>query len=310
MPQSLDIHVANDAERVELYRNVHDVWGGGLSIDAHLKRRLASPQHNRATWYVGCLDGDVVSSLGCYPLRFSVRGTVVKGMAIGAVHTRADCRGRGFAPLMFDRVEHEARESGVAISLLYSDIPPGYYARLGYVECPSHEADFDPTQSAWDDIAADAEPLERMSPVDARSLMESQYTAFHRSRAIFLHRDTTYWDFLEQKGAGDAVHGFGSMTGYLRTSCRGGTLTVRDFALPDDGEESLRKLFAAIVWIGRIENATEVIGWLPRTMHDLFPTAITRRSQEITMLKSLSSDCEIDDTVCAAADLFPEIDHV
>ncbi len=313
MTPSLDIHRANDAERIELYRNVHDVWGGGLRMDAHLKRRLSSPQHNRAQWYVGCIDGHVVTSLGCYPLRFSFRGVTVQGMAIGAVHTRADYRGRGYAPKLFEYVEADVRESGVAISLLYSDIDPEYYARLGYVECPSHEADFDPTSPDWDATATEGSPREPVSVRNARPLMESRYARFHRDRAICIHRDADYWNFLETKGVADTVRSLGdsdSAAGYLRTKGHAGSLTVRDYALPDDSDSSLRRLFAAIVQVARQQSASEVNGWLPRRLHAMFPTAIARRSEEITMLKALTPDVDIDGAVRAAADFFHEIDHV
>ena len=137
MPK-LDIHPASETERIAAYRNVHDVWSGGLDLEAHVARRLQSVQHNRADWFVGTLDGDVVTSLACYPLMFQLDGDSVPGIALGSVHTRADCRRRGFAGELIAWVEEHQQRRGVVLSLLYSDIDPRYYARLGYQECPSN----------------------------------------------------------------------------------------------------------------------------------------------------------------------------
>jgi len=59
---SLELHPASPEERLAAYRNVHDVWGGGLPLQQHVERRLASVRHNQADWYVGCLDGRVIAS--------------------------------------------------------------------------------------------------------------------------------------------------------------------------------------------------------------------------------------------------------
>ena len=93
--------------------------------------------HTAEGWYVGTLDGRVVTSLGCYPIRFQIDGEDLPGIAIGSVHTLSEVRGRGFAPQLIDWVERD--NPGAALSVLFSDIQPEYYARIGYVLCPSLE---------------------------------------------------------------------------------------------------------------------------------------------------------------------------
>jgi len=126
-------------------------------------RRLHSVQHNRAQWYSGCLANKVVTSLGCYPLQFRLDGAVVKGIAIGAVHTLAEFRGNGFAPQLIRYVEENQRSYGAAISRLYSDIGPDYYARQGYQICPAWQGWID-VDSVLPAVAGNRRRLKRISP--------------------------------------------------------------------------------------------------------------------------------------------------
>jgi hypothetical protein len=68
MATDLTIHAASDEELAAAHRNVFDIWSKGLPLEDHVRSRLNSPSHSRATWFVGCLEGRVVVSLGCYPL--------------------------------------------------------------------------------------------------------------------------------------------------------------------------------------------------------------------------------------------------
>lgn len=307
----LDIHPADDAERIALYRNVYDVWGRGLPIEEHVQRRLASPQHNRARWFVGCTGGRVATSLGIYPLEFRCRGDVVPGIAIGAVHTHADFRGQGFAPELIRWVEdYYRREHGAAIGLLYSDIKPAYYARLGYVECPAWELDF-----AMDSIGDTTDESNRfelhavpLSP--AVPLMSDLYDAFHRDLPVSIHRSPDYWNYLHEKSPHDEVYVMGSTAepdGYLRTGRWESSLIVRDFATRGPADAS--RLVNAVRRIAGQSGAAHVTGWVPH-LAEPFASLAVRRAAEITMLKPLLPESPLDETVKAAADWFHEIDHV
>ena len=62
MGSNLTIHPASSEEVIAAHRNVFDIWSKGLSLDDHIRYRLESPSHERATWFVGCIDGRVVTS--------------------------------------------------------------------------------------------------------------------------------------------------------------------------------------------------------------------------------------------------------
>lgn len=313
MSDSLDVHPADETEKRAAFRNVHDVWGRGLSVEQHVQRRLASVQHNRAQWFVGCCGGEVAASLGVYPQRFRCRGAVVPGIAIGAVHTRAEFRRRGFARelvLEVERLVHAA--TGAAISLLYSDIKPGYYARLGYVQCPARAADFDPRDEALDGAAAQAVELTltRHSPAEALPVMADLYAAAHADLPLSIHRDDDYWRFLSRKSPHDDVYlcgPSGSPFGYLRLAIEGTTMTLRDVVAKPG---SLAGLLNATVALARQRGLQRVWGWLPQLPPEFAPFTIRQRPDEITMLKSLSDAVPIDAAITAAADWFHELDHV
>lgn len=316
MTDELDIHRASEIERIEAYRNVHEIWGGSLSLDEHLSHRLVSVQHNRALWYVGCLNDRVVTSLGCYPLCFRVRGQTCRGIAIGAVHTAPEFRGRGFAPQLIEWVECDQRQQGVALSLLYSDIAPAYYERLGYLVCPGWEMQIE-TASA---VAAAREllqtspksDLQKVSRFDYRQALATLYDNHHASMEISIDRDEAYWDYLLAKRPEDEFHLLNEPTGnpaaYVRLRTEPQRLLIRDFALA--GNDNWNALLAHVVCIAADRNLPTVGGWLPNLQASPAFAILSCREQEITMLKPLDASLVIDDAVRDAAQHFVEIDHV
>ncbi|GAB4144326.1 MAG: hypothetical protein Tsb009_15960 [Planctomycetaceae bacterium] len=314
MHDQLDIHLASDAERIEIYRNVHDVWGRGFSLDEHVQRRLESVQHNRARWFVGCVAGRVVTSLGCYPLEFQLRGQVVPGMAIGAVHTVEEFRGRGLAPRLFEWVESYQRQQGVKVSLLYSDIDPGYYARLGYLECPAHEGLIDVTQA----IPVSCGVAVTLVPFDSPSLevIVGAYCAFQLSVPFSIHRSEEYQDFLIRKGAQDRFYHVevnGTRLGYIRVGEmqeRGTDWTIRDWAMKNVDDCLFRDVVGAVIREGRKQGIERIDGWLPDVTPLSEMISLEKRREEITMVKPLVDDVNLDEDSLLAVDRFREIDHV
>lgn len=320
MSTALDIHPANDAERLQAYRSVHEFWGRGLPMDEHLRHRLASVQHNRATWFVGCLDGQVVTSLGCYPMHFQVRGKIVPGISIAAVHTRPEFRGRGFAPQMFDWVEAFQQEAGMQISLLYSDIAPAYYARLGYVECPAFEAWIDLATTNLDETPIPVRLLRFASEVHSEFDRDC-YARCHEPRPISIHRTADYWNFLGDRDREDIllriVCEANGLVGYVHVGMSRearedepdplSVWKIRDLAISD---EQLPDVLTALIATARENGIDRIGGWLPDSTWLRSLTDVAPREDEITMLKSLSPEIKLDAEMIASAVHFQEVDHV
>ena len=311
----LNIHPASAEEREVAYRNVHDVWSAGLPIEEHVRRRLASPKHRRASWFVGCAEGRVATALGSYAVDFLVNGQTIPGMAIGSVHTLAKFRGRGFASQLLPWVEAHERKRGVNISLLYSDVPAAFYERLGYVTCPSFVGWADPDSTASESLRAAAHnSLSRFDPIAELEQMAKLYADFHGKARISIARSTDYWRHLLERQPNEEFYWLtlsrDALAAYVCLTVRGDTLKIGDFALTSQDQDLERRLYEAVIELGRKRGMKRVGGWLPRTdvTEELF--GIARRHDEITMLKALEDTIRLDTDSIALTDRFCEIDHV
>ena len=316
MSTELRIHPASESERLQAYRNVHEVWNGGLSLDEHVERRLKSIQHNRAQWFVGCVNDKVVTSLGTYPLRFRLDDRIVSGIAIGAVHTVAEFRGQGFAPQLIGSVEQYHQARSVEISLLYSDIKPSYYARLGYVQCDGWDRWFgvSDTESTPADAVAPRLRLQRACRSEALRELSRIHDAFHEGMCFSIARDADYWNYLLTKNLDDEFYWLRDSTdsniGYVRLGFRGPQAVIRDLALQPPINENATLLIDSLSQLARERAIERWGGWLPISswVNDEYSRKV--RLREVTMLKSLCAGIRIDEEVIRDCQHLHEIDHV
>ena len=313
MTDALDIHAASPDELAAAHRNVFDIWGKGHSLEEHLRFRLDSPKHRLATWYVGCVEGRVVVSLGAYPLHFKIRGEQVPGIAIGSVYTLGEFRRRGFAARLLAWVEDQSRKNGTALSLLYSDIKPDYYANMGYALCPSFEG--------WRDVGRMRDKAgigQQLVEIDAASHLDelmNLYADYHGAAPLSIARDARYWQALLQRFTADRFYalitkGDGGWKGYLRLSRKNPAWRITDYALADQSLVLPDLLYGSAFALAAHGGAQRVGGWLPeipatRKLFELAP-----RRTEITMIKSLSGVHPLDDELITSTGRFCEIDHV
>lgn len=313
---SLDCHLATPAEREAAYRNVSDVWSMGLSPEEHLRRRLTSPKHQSARWYVGCLDGQVVTSLGAYPLELRIHGHVLPSVAIGSVHTLPAFRGRGLAPRLLDWVHAFLQARGTRATLLYSDIEPEFYARLGYRRCPCYVGwvEASPRTAASSGPRHQA-PLTRFDPTEEVARMAELYDAYHGRFAISIARSAQYWQQLLCRGENDEFYWLGTsreVRGYVRLACHEAELRISDFALTTSpaSTDAAESLYRGIVELAGETGAARVGGWLPKTAAAQRCFRLEPRTQEIAMIKVLDEADRFDDDALRQTDHFTEIDHV
>jgi predicted N-acetyltransferase YhbS len=131
------------AQQEVILDDTYPVWGEGLTRDAYGRWNRAQLQ---TAWGLGHLrrvalvDGnDVVASAKRYDLEARLDGRLVSVLGIGAVFTPEPRRGRGHAAALLDLMHEDACARGCAWSLLFSEIGPAYYERLGYREIPKTE---------------------------------------------------------------------------------------------------------------------------------------------------------------------------
>jgi GNAT superfamily N-acetyltransferase len=133
---------ANLNEKSQIFAAVHTIWPHHADPDEHLKRRLASPQHLRASWYLGLASGEWVTSLGTYPYTLYGPDGHRSARVIAAVFTRPEARGHGYAQQLLRWVIAHYRKRGIGDFMLFSDIGTAYYEALGFQALPSYEWEF------------------------------------------------------------------------------------------------------------------------------------------------------------------------
>ncbi len=130
---------ASPEDKAIAFEQVHVAWPHAADRSEHLKLRLASPQHQRAAWFVGKLDGEVVTSLGAYPYQLFGPDEHRSARVFGAVFTPPAARGHAHAKHLLKWVMQYYQERGVQDFALFSDIGLAYYQDLGFVALPSYE---------------------------------------------------------------------------------------------------------------------------------------------------------------------------
>ena len=313
MTGELEIHEACDSEREAAFRNVYEVWPRGRTLDEHMEFRRHSPRHEWARWYVGVLDGQVVTSLGCHPMKFRIHGEVHEGIGIAAVHTLSDFRRRGFAERLIEWVETRERAGGIQLAMLFSDIGAGYYARLGYQLCPGNEG-LTSVENGLDETRESGARLVAFDAADNLGRMNELYVGDHGHRPASIERTDAYWKNILARHPDDEffwlIDEKDKTYGYVRLGKTDQMLKITDLALSSDAADRIVSCYRAVISLARSRGLTSVGGWLPDTPATRNCFAIRPRELELTMLKPLGESLALDDEVIAATDYFHETDHV
>jgi GNAT superfamily N-acetyltransferase len=218
------------AQILEAARQNHPFWGAGRTRAehaAHTLRQLeaAGPELLR---YVGLVDarGRLLGAIKRFSLLFHdggdpgpaghEGGALLRAVGIGAVFTNPAARGRGVASTLLGAVLDEARDLGYAAALLYSDIDPAFYARLGFVALPARDWTIDPAALP----VQGALEVRRARDKDLGRLLGWYEEAWEREHPSFLRpaRSPAIWRFFRFRnriGAEWIVRYRGRDAGYL-----------------------------------------------------------------------------------------------
>ena len=116
------------------------LWNDGLTRArygrynaAQMRTRWGSRHLSR----LALVEGDqVLASAKRYDLTAMLDGGPVPVVGVGAVFTPPELRGRGYGRAVVGAMLDRAREDGAALALLFSEIGPSYYERLGFAPVP------------------------------------------------------------------------------------------------------------------------------------------------------------------------------
>ena len=116
--------------------DTYHIWHDGLSRPAYGRfyaAQVATPWGRAHLRRLALVEGDeVLASAKLYAFDAVLDGRPIKVAGIGAVFTPPASRKRGAARDLIHRLLERAAADGADLALLFSEIGPGYYGRLGF----------------------------------------------------------------------------------------------------------------------------------------------------------------------------------
>jgi GNAT superfamily N-acetyltransferase len=113
------------------------LWGDGLTREAYarfnaaqMKTRWGAAHLHRIALVDG---GQLLCTAKRYDLAGWLHGRRVRILGIGAVFTPPPLRGRGYARTLIEEMLRVAQEEEIELALLFSEIGPKYYERIGFL---------------------------------------------------------------------------------------------------------------------------------------------------------------------------------
>jgi GNAT superfamily N-acetyltransferase len=142
----MQLVVADGQILEEILDATFPVWNEGLTRDAYARWNAAQLRTSWGANYLrrfALLDdrGRWVASAKRYlwPIRLDDADGTMCGL--GAVFTRPEDRGRGYAATIIERLIDQSRAEGAALAGLFSEIGEAFYERLGFKTVPLDEFD-------------------------------------------------------------------------------------------------------------------------------------------------------------------------
>jgi GNAT superfamily N-acetyltransferase len=258
------------------------VWGR-----AHLKRLVLL---NR---------DDILASAKLYQLDAILDGVPLKVAGIGAVFTTPAARGRGAARELIDRLLERAAADGAELALLFSEIGPGYYARLGFEPIATVDRQLRVTESA-----RYGAPMTMVRGGDDRDLRDIAALDAARAEPFRFHltrdRDLVQFAIARKRllaGLGSpgvrAVHFFvaeegASAVAYVVIGVHGTEWTIEEIGDRDPAGARAGAILQALIAAEPAEKRPSITGWLP---DGFLPPQVTivgeRPSAETMMIRPL-----------------------
>jgi predicted N-acetyltransferase YhbS len=259
------IQVATFEQRLELHRNSHEIWGEGTTVEKYIEKCFDSNRYGRAEWWVLTRKGRVLSSLALFSIDFLVSGNIVSGFGIGSVHSRFDFRRQGLAGRLCRHAIRVATERECRLGLLFTDVAPDYYGRMGFSLC------LDSTYECHDisSLASLGSPLE-LEELDVASnldwIMEA-YRIYHARLSFAVFRSDSYWvDNLKENDDLDflSISNGGKRIGYIRVYRSESMLIPVEIALTTgETTEILSMVYRSLAAMASRQGISTLRGWQP-----------------------------------------------
>src|SRR5580765_1922402 len=287
-----------------ILNDTYQIWHDRLSRHAYGRFYAAQVA---TTWGRGHLqrlalmDGDaVLASAKLYTLEATLDGRPITIAGIGAVFTAPAARGRGAARELIDQLLERAAADGADLALLFSEIGPEYYARLGFEAIATTDRQLRVTEST-----RYGAPMTMVRGGDDRDFADIVAQGRTRSEPYRFHlnrdRDLVHFAIAKKRlFAGLSAPGLrathfliaeegASAVAYVVLSARGNAWTLEEVGDRDPAGARAGAILQALIARDPAEKRPAIGAWLPE---NFLPPQVTiigeKPSAEVMMIKPLS----------------------
>jgi GNAT superfamily N-acetyltransferase len=296
-----------DAEGWILDRILDDtyaIWNDGLTRPAYARffaAQAGTPWGRQHLRRFALVDGDeVVASAKVYRFEALVDGRPIQVAGLGAVFTAPAARGRGAARELIDQLLERTAVEGADLALLFSEIGPEYYARLGFEAIATTDRQLRVTEST-----RYGAPMTMVRGGDDRDFADIVAQGQTRAEAYRFHlvrdRDLVHFAIARKRLlAGLSAPGVrathfliaeegASAAAYVVLSARGNVWTLEEMGDRDPAGARAGAILQALIARDPAEKRPAIGAWLPENFLPPQVTVIGEKpSAEVMMIKSLS----------------------
>jgi predicted N-acetyltransferase YhbS len=272
------------------------LWAGRRSFAAYVEQTLEIARSGYGRRYyrtIGLYDGrTLVASFKRYERELHDGPRRLRALGFGAVYTKEEYRGRGYASVMLAMELDRARGEGYELAYLFSDIRPQFYIPLGFRELPSRDMT----------LRADALPAQRVNPAQLQSEdwpgIRRCFDACEERRAAGFLRNHADWGWIRMRIRHGSEHAAGNGFNLVLRRARGVRAYVlgarapeRDAYLLDEfgfADDASRAQIPALLRAAA-GDLRRIAGWAPpQEFRDLLAGATARkRKRSILMVAPL-----------------------
>lgn len=283
----------------------YEIWHDGLTRPAYGRLYLAQ---QRTPWgrdhlrRLALVEGDtLLASAKVYTFDAALDGTPIRVAGLGAVVTQPEARGRGAARDLVERILARETGQGADLALLFSEIGPDYYARLGFETIATTDRELRVAQSE-----RYGAPMTMVRGGDERDMADIALMEHTRAegRRFHLHRDRDLIHFsiartrlaagLGPAGARAAqffiAEEGASAVAYVVIGVKGSAWTLEAAGDRDPTGARVGAILQVLIARDPAERRPTITGWLPA---GFLPPQVTiigeRPSAEVMMIKPLTA---------------------
>jgi predicted N-acetyltransferase YhbS len=294
----------------QILDDTYSTWHDGLARPAYGRfyaAQAATPWGRAHLRRRALVEGDgLLASAKLYAFDAVLDGRPIKVAGIGAVFTPPASRGRGAARELIERLLERAAADEADLALLFSEIGPEYYARLGFTSIATTNRQLRVTESTRHGAPAtmvrggDDRDLAAIVSMGRARVTASAGIASYRFH-LDRDRDLVHFAIARKRlraGLGPsgarAVHFFiaeegASAAAYVLVSARGHEWTLEEAGDRDPSGARVGAILQVLIARDPAEKRPTIKAWLP---DGFLPPQITvigeEPSREVMMIKPLT----------------------